>query len=231
MGDVKGWALGIPTSAPPARILTFCTVCKFCMECKAGGMIDSCTSARSRRTRQDIHRAALALAAEHPVQDITVERIAEAADVSRRTFFNHFATKNDAFVPDIGFTSPQVLSGFAAGTNPDLLGAVEEVLRTRADHLGTVLDDGGASLRVIHENPELLPLLQAQVRGFETDLRHAMAVRAGIPETSPQAMAVANLVTSLERSILESWRTAPGGTPLGDLVAPVVEGLREALLP
>ncbi|GAB1689084.1 TetR family transcriptional regulator [Krasilnikovia sp. M28-CT-15] len=47
-------------------------------------------------TRLALHEAALRLAAEHGFDQLTVEAIADAANVSRRTFFNYFSGKDEA---------------------------------------------------------------------------------------------------------------------------------------
>ena len=51
-------------------------------------------------TRGALTSAALRLAVERGVDNVTAEDIAEAAGVSARTFFNYFATKEEAFVAD-----------------------------------------------------------------------------------------------------------------------------------
>jgi AcrR family transcriptional regulator len=47
-------------------------------------------------TRQALHEAALRLAIEQGLDRVTVEAIADAADVSRRTFSNYFSSKEEA---------------------------------------------------------------------------------------------------------------------------------------
>jgi AcrR family transcriptional regulator len=49
-------------------------------------------------TRQALHEAAVRLAVEHGLDQLTVEAIADAADVSRRTFSNYFPNKEAALL-------------------------------------------------------------------------------------------------------------------------------------
>jgi AcrR family transcriptional regulator len=49
-------------------------------------------------TRQALHEAALRLAMEHGGERVTVEAIADEAGVSRRTFSNYFASKEEALL-------------------------------------------------------------------------------------------------------------------------------------
>ncbi len=53
---------------------------------------------KKRATRNALAEAAVRLAAEHGVENVTVEAISEAAGVSPRTFFNYFPSHDDAFV-------------------------------------------------------------------------------------------------------------------------------------
>ncbi|EDY45514.2 TetR/AcrR family transcriptional regulator [Streptomyces sp. SPB074] len=53
---------------------------------------------KKRATRAALAEAAIRLAAEHGAENVTVEAISEAAGVSPRTFFNYFASHDDAFV-------------------------------------------------------------------------------------------------------------------------------------
>ena len=57
------------------------------------------------RTLAEIHQAALDLAGEGSYSDTTVDAVAERAGVSRRTFFNYYASKEDAV---LGLTPPHI---------------------------------------------------------------------------------------------------------------------------
>ncbi|OKL54158.1 hypothetical protein BSZ39_05730 [Bowdeniella nasicola] len=72
-----------------------------------------------RRTRAALHEAAIRLVAERGLDEVTTAQIAEAAEVSPRTFFNYFPTKDDALT----------------GADPDRAAAAAEKLRSLPEHL------------------------------------------------------------------------------------------------
>ncbi|MCD0449594.1 TetR family transcriptional regulator [Actinocorallia sp. API 0066] len=53
---------------------------------------------KKAETRLAVHRAALGLAVEKGYDGVTVEEIADTANISRRTFFNYFSDKADAMM-------------------------------------------------------------------------------------------------------------------------------------
>ncbi|MEV7803372.1 TetR/AcrR family transcriptional regulator [Microbispora sp. NPDC088329] len=53
---------------------------------------------KKAETRQAIHKATLRLAVERGLDHVTVDDIVEAANISRRTFSNYFASKEDALL-------------------------------------------------------------------------------------------------------------------------------------
>src|SRR5262245_32926465 len=67
---------------------------------------------RSRRTRHELVRAALALweerGFEHGIEDTTVEEIAQAAGVTKGTFYFHFAHKEDILL-EMGIETAQAM--------------------------------------------------------------------------------------------------------------------------
>ncbi len=71
--------------------------CKFATVGRVAVQLE--TSRRERKkqvTRQALHEAAFVLVEEHGLAAVTVEAIADRADVATRTFFNYFSSKEEA---------------------------------------------------------------------------------------------------------------------------------------
>lgn len=78
-----------------------------------------------------IHDKASALALEEGLTKTTVEAIADAAGISKRTFFNYFATKEDAIMGTQPPTlSDEAVAAFRADGEDDLFGRTVRLMIT-----------------------------------------------------------------------------------------------------
>lgn len=74
-------------------------------------MQQSLRETKKRRTRQAIRAAAIELFTAQGVSETTVEQIAAAADISPRTFFNYFDTKEQAVSLPYGLRAETAITG------------------------------------------------------------------------------------------------------------------------
>ncbi len=65
---------------------------------EAGLATEGLRERKKRETRRAIHRAALEIARDHGVGQVTADAVAERAGISTRTFFNYFSSRDDALV-------------------------------------------------------------------------------------------------------------------------------------
>ena len=178
-------------------------------------------NARGRRTVAAIERAALAAADELPFARITVREICERASVSERVFFNHFATREDAF---LGRDQPSVDEDWAQRyTTRDDLPLIRGAARL------VVLDPVPHAVqerrqRLITDHPELLARAYAVLTPLRERCRNivATAVRRRHPElTTSQIEQLARIVVAAASELV--------GTTTDDIV-PVLSALRADIL-
>ena len=108
-------------------------------------------------TRRALHEAALRLVAEHGLDGVSVDDVAARADVSPRTFFNCFATKDDAVLgldPADLRRPAQVLTGRPA--DESAVEALRAVQREQAEEMAGETQLWPLRLQVIESNPGLV---------------------------------------------------------------------------
>jgi AcrR family transcriptional regulator len=178
-------------------------------------------------TRRAIRRVALDLVAERGFAHVTVEDIAEAADVSPRTFFNYFPSKEAALVGLDPERVTALLEGSAhdAPGEPalDALGAMmARYARAVADELGELGGDpveGLRRLKAARTDPHLRAALAAQMAMVERAITEALAGRLGTdPDRDPYPGLLAATAAAVLRSSMTFWASSGGRLPLDHVV-------------
>jgi AcrR family transcriptional regulator len=118
--------------------------------------LESVPSLRERKkaeTWQAIHEAAAGLALDEDTRHVTVEAIASEAGISQRTFFNYFATKEDAI---LGVQSPRMPELPAAFLDAEgLLPRITELLLA-VGRSAYAPDVAGRRARLLEKYPPLM---------------------------------------------------------------------------
>ena len=147
-------------------------------------MVEAAALGRRERkkleTRRALATAALQLAADRGADQITIEEIADAADVSVRTFFNYFPSKEAAIVAwDLERMAQlhQELRDRPAGEPP--LESMRIVLRRAFDEYTEEREIRLLRHRVVQENTSLLPHHLAALGDLERGFVEGVAERLG----------------------------------------------------
>lgn len=177
---------------------------------------------KKAETRQAVHEAALRLTAEHGLEHVTVEAIADAANISRRTFSNYFASKEDALL--YGDEQRIRLLVERIRTRPAgepawraLHGAVQDFYH----EVGDPEREWAIRARLAKRHPTLLARQLANHANLERELAQAIAERGDCgPATRPRVMAAAFLVAM--RIATHMWTDEHESRPLGEIMDDVL---------
>jgi len=192
-------------------------------------MVEVAAPARGRRdrkkqqTRAALIAAALRLADERGLDRVTVEEISEAADVSTRTFFNYFASKDDVLIGDPIVDAAELRECLlAAPSELPVTSALMLALTPAIEQIEADRDLWRLRLKVIHNNPSLLPALFARGAAAELDFVAAVAARARVGADHLYPALTASVFGAAFRTAMLRWATADSGPDLFELVCEVV---------
>ena len=151
---------------------------------------------KKAETRQAVYKAALHLVAEHGFDQVTVEAIADTANISRRTFFNYFADKADAVMYGEEQRHQTLLARFQTrpAEEPSWT-ALYRVAEEIHGELGEPDRDWVLRIRLARRHPSLLARQLAGVGELERELAQAIAERDGDRGLRPRVLAGSYLTT------------------------------------
>jgi AcrR family transcriptional regulator len=167
---------------------------------------------KKEATRLALHHAALRLAMAHGLDNLTVEAIAEAADVSRRTFSNHFGSKEEALVYADTVRLAQLVDRVRA--RPDREPVWDVLTRAALDLLPEVYDDDSQDdewqqRRRVLMHPDLARYWAAAYSTMERELAAELARRFTGPDTALRSRVVAATFLATVRTALHYWNDNP----------------------
>ena len=184
-------------------------------------------------TRAALAAATLRLAADHGWAAVTVEAIAAAADVSYRTFFNYFSSKEEALLAPGGPDHPRLSTRLRAlPAELDQLAAVRAAVQQEIVELEADPGQLRERMTVLMTTPSLLPRLIEMGAADERELALAIAERTGLDaDTDLLPALLAAVVSAALRVSLLRWQAQGGTTPLTALVDEALDAVAAGLPP
>jgi AcrR family transcriptional regulator len=175
---------------------------------------------KKQQTRAALMMAALRLVDERGLDHVTVEEISEAADVSSRTFFNYFATKDDALIGDPLDDATSLRERLLAlPEDVPLVAALLQALTPSIEQAQAERDLWLLRMRVLKNNSHLHPALIAHGAQAEDASITAIAARTGLPRDHMFPQLAASLTGAAFRTSMIRWAGADGRRQLFDFVS------------
>lgn len=200
----------------------------------------SAETLRERRRAETGHalvRGARLLTAEVGLHGFTVEEVCDAAGVSRRTFFNYFASKEDAVlgVP-LHRDDDDAIAAFLAGGDPSspelsatLLDDLATLALARWSVMDLVPDTVAALFAAVDREPRLLPRLLEHAALTEQADAVLIERREGLPPGDLRAAIAAQVVGTLGRFTAHAYLTGDPDLHFADIYHAHLDAARQLL--
>lgn len=187
-------------------------------------LVDGLRERKKQRTRQAIADAAARLFAEHGFDAVTLDEVAQAAEVARRTVVNYFPAKEDLVLDQL------------VASEGDLLAIVrdrpsgEPLMTTLRRHALRLIRDLTARpgtpdraelVALVDASPTLQRAIHAKRTAIVRQLAAEIAATTGVPAHDPVAIAAAVSLLGGYRTLTEEYdrRCAAGQAPAGVFLA------------
>lgn len=186
---------------------------------------------KKARTRSSLRSAAIELAMELGPDQVTVEQICAAAEVSPRTFFNYFSSKDQALLgidqDTLTRISQEIADRPAPETPMQVVAAILSGVIDNTTHSAT----WAAQIDLLRAHPELSPRMRGSTEAMKQALADGLAQRLGTAVRDPYVATVASTSMAALQVALTLWLDAAEGTDPRELLETVLDHLRNGLTP
>lgn len=183
---------------------------------------------RRRELRETISTAAMSLALERGLHSVTVDEIARAANVSRRTFFNYFPSKAAACIPDDFPRDREAVKLFLTDHTVPTLTALARFLWLQVAMARRETPAFALFHDMWRREPEIHPEVYAVLTRTEDDLAKLVARREGREPGSVEAATVAAASIAVLRVAVEQWRSDESPALLEDRISEAFAAITQA---
>ena len=153
--------------------------------------------------------------AERGLAGFTIEEVCEQADVSRRTFFNYFASKDDAVLGANPDEETELLAAeFLTRSSRGWAAVLDDLVDLVIDHFEAVGVDAVAHaefVAAVEREPRLLLTFMGISRDRDRRIVELVALRENVRIDDPLAEASVNLFSTLIRTAGDTF-LAPANT-------------------
>jgi AcrR family transcriptional regulator len=175
-------------------------------------------------TRQALARAAMQLAVERGLENVRVEDITDAVNVSRRTFTNYFTSKEEAIASlnaDRAAGAAEALRDRPAGES--LADSLAEAFAAQHEAATRMYRERIAPLRMMVSSPALIGEYLKTLVEAEEPLARVIAERTGAdPQRDLYPRVLAAAVTAAVRAATGHWMANGATGSLPDLIRQAV---------
>lgn len=180
-------------------------------------------------TRHAIQRAALELATVRGYEHVTIEEITAAVDVSPRTFFNYFVSKEEAVVGEFpAITKLEAADRFLAeGPNESILQGLGRLLEAAAVALANDREASQQRRMLLRQHPVLFAKRMAYFHEFEDDVSELVRTRLALDnpkfardfdDVEQHAALLSQIALSTMRFAYRRWIEKEGPESLADRI-------------
>jgi AcrR family transcriptional regulator len=196
------------------------------------GVWDVPLGSRERRketTRRALVECALRLFDERGYASVTVEDICAEVDVSPRTFFRYFASKEQVLAEPITAALDVLREAFTqASSARPVWTALREALLASIEHIEANPQAFLRAAHVVRDSPETLSSSARALLEWELTMRSELEQRLGADSDSLQPRLLLGVAMVGFRTALDAWTESDGRRSLRELLETALDTLRPA---